>query len=118
MKLKYNLSMSLFKKIGALFYKNDSEYAESTAIIDKWSKQMGLGGEQHKELANIVCIRSNGKLSFENAFDLVSKNKMRILLKRRRNASREEILGIANFIRVDFPHLSKEESESILELLI
>ena len=49
---------------------------------------------------------------------LISKNKMRILLKERRNASDEEILNIANAICIDYPTLSKKESKEILSLLL
>jgi hypothetical protein len=109
--------MSFFKKITGIFQDKDSEDVQTAAILDRLSNEMGLG-EEHMQLANIVCIKSNGKLSPEDAFDLVSKNKMRILLKERRNASKEEMLAIADMMRVDCPHLTKEESETILELLM
>jgi len=117
-KLKYNFYMSFFKKITGIFQDKDSEDVQTAAILDRLSNEMGLGEEQHMQLANIVCIKSNGKLSPEDAFDLVSKNKMRILLKERRNASKEEMLAIADMMRVDCPHFTKEESETILELLM
>lgn len=98
--------------------KDESLEEEVQELFKKTRNHMGLSDEQHEKLAQSICAISNNKLSHEDAYNLVSKNKMRILLKERRNASDEEILNIANAICIDYPTLSKKESKEILSLLL
>ena len=111
--------MSFFKKIKELFSPEEEMNQDVRNALDKMHKAMMPGGEkQHQELASSVSLISNGKLSMDQSFNLVSRNTARILLKRSKGAENQEIMNISKMILIDFPNLTEQEAKEILKILL
>ena len=111
--------MSFFKKIKEIFSPEEEMNQDLRNVFDKMSKATMPGGEkQHQELASSVSLISNGKLSMDQSFQLVSRNTARIFLKRSRGAGNEEIMNISKMILIDFPILTEQEAKEIVNMLL